>query len=691
VFCIPHNAELNAYWDRVEDRLFKIRSCMDIAGVRRRPELFAPELDPHMLVRMRAAGLSLDDIMNVTSGHLPPYRFSYLIEKAKQHAGLVQSFGSQVQSALEKRDGEELARLRAVHEQNLLQLRRRSTQLEIDAAEDAIAGLRSQQAAVQYRKDYFASLSTTGLLASESKQQQFQREAGSYRTMAGTAQVLSSILSIIPDIGAWTAMKFGGSQLGAAGRSVAEGFSALAAFGDTQASMAGAEAANRRRDQDWQHQVETSRRELAQLDKQIAVAEIRRDIAVQAQEAHDRSIDQSQELFELMRDRFTSFGRLTWLSGELQKLHRMAFNAALSMARLAEQAYRFERPDQALQEGLSGNYWDAGNAGLLAGDRLMLDLHSLERAFVETNYRTHEIEQSFSLARFNPEALWKLKTEHVCEFEIPEWFFDLTYPGHYRRRVRAVRLTLPCVVGPHANIGATLRLNASHIRMEPRLESSVPVPPRHTTSVATSLGQGDAGVFEFSFRDERYMPFEGAGVNGRWQLTLPSAVQPFDYSTISDVILRISYTAEEDSTLREAVESATDGVLAYLTDPGATRILSIRDEFPVAWNALLEERATTLEIGEVHLPFFLSAFELDPVQLDLLVTPRDATTYPAVTSPTAAEIKPGADEESGLYRLARTKPATSFVGDHPIAISGLVASGVDDILVRAVLKRTPRP
>ena len=38
---------------------------MDIAGARRKLELFAPEIDPRMLVRMKAAGLSLDDVMNV--------------------------------------------------------------------------------------------------------------------------------------------------------------------------------------------------------------------------------------------------------------------------------------------------------------------------------------------------------------------------------------------------------------------------------------------------------------------------------------------------------------------------------------------------------------------------------------------------------------------------------------------------
>ena len=128
MFCIPGNTELLAYWDRVEERLYKIRNCMDISGVRRRFDLFAPEIDPRMLMRMKAAGLSLDDVMNATTGNVPPYRFPYLIDKAKQHASLVQRFGSQLLSTLEKRDAEELARLRTVHEQNLLKMRSKMTE-----------------------------------------------------------------------------------------------------------------------------------------------------------------------------------------------------------------------------------------------------------------------------------------------------------------------------------------------------------------------------------------------------------------------------------------------------------------------------------------------------------------------------------------------------------------------------------
>jgi hypothetical protein len=34
-------------------------------------------------------------------------------------------------------------------------------------------------------------------------------------------------------------------------------------------------------------------------------------------------------------------------------------------------------------------------------------------------------------------------------------------------------------------------------------------------SIATSHAQNDSGMFELNFRDERYLPFEGAGAISR--------------------------------------------------------------------------------------------------------------------------------------------------------------------------------
>ena len=42
------------------------------------------------------------------------------------------------------------------------------------------------------------------------------------------------------------------------------------------------------------------------------------------------------------------------------------------------------------------------------------------------------------------------------------------------------------------------------------------------------------------------LPFEGNGVDTTWSLSLPPAANPFDFSSITDVMLTIDYTALAD-------------------------------------------------------------------------------------------------------------------------------------------------
>ena len=57
--------------------------------------------------------------------------------------------------------------------------------------------------------------------------------------------------------------------------------------------------------------------------------------------------------------------------------------------------------------------------------------------------------------------------------------------------------------------------------------------PIPTTAIAVGQGQNDSGVFELNFRDERYLPFEGAGAISQWRLELPQNFRQFDYQTIT--------------------------------------------------------------------------------------------------------------------------------------------------------------
>jgi hypothetical protein len=636
VFCIPDNKELRAYWDRVAARLHNIRNCRDITGVRRIPELFGPEIDPRLLIKMKAAGLSLEDVLSTTPGSVPPYRFTYLMERARQYTATVKEFGNALLSALEKRDAEALNRLRTVHEQHLLKLRTRLQELEIANAQQTLASLQLQRQTQGYRRDYYATLSQTGLTGWERTLQGSQHSANALVLTAGVLSGGAGILSLLPQLGAPTAMKYGGVELNSSLKGWALMARDTAKIAELVASSAKIEAEFQRRDDEWKHQAAVAQREFDQIDRQVAAAEIRVALAERSLEVHNESVAQTEELFEFYQDRFTSADLYTTLSKRLHQLHRDAFNAAFSMAAMAERAYRFERPEDSTTR-LSPGQWNPATGGLLAGEQLQLDLQALERKYLETDVRRFEIEQSFSLAQFDPAALVALREQGDCTFLVPEVFYDLAYPGHYRRRIKAVRLNVPCVAGPFVNVSATLKLLDSRIRLDPDSEA-VAVPARHSVSIAASSGQNDAGVFEFSFRDERYMPFEGGGAVSTWQLSLPKTFRLFDYETIADVILRISYSALNDEDLRANVEDATGeaerAILGYLQTNELQAVVSMRRDQPDTFVRLTRsppDTAVPFSIERRRLPWFIGERPLTIAAAHVLLRTSRREDAPTLT------------------------------------------------------------
>jgi hypothetical protein len=162
-------------------------------------------------------------------------------------------------------------------------------------------------------------------------------------------------------------------------------------------------------------------------------------------------------------------------------------------------------------------------------------------------------------------------------------------------------------------VGATLTLASSKLRNQAQAGPTFlqEVPRRRSVSIATSTAQADSGVFEFSFRDERYMPFEGAGAVSSWKLSLPKSFRQFDYHTINDVIVHISYTAEENSDLRRIVEAQnnrTEGaLLRYFSTQSSERALSLRQDFSSALNRLQHSAVDTpvrIQITDKYLPIF---------------------------------------------------------------------------------------
>jgi hypothetical protein len=678
IFCVPRNDRMLGYWDRVADRLYKLRHCMDIEGVVRQLPLFAPPIDPGLLVGGTAAGLSLEDILSVTGGSLPPYRFRYLVEKAKGFAATVQAFGAALLSALEKRDAEELAKLRNVHQKNILALTTEFRSNEFKVAEESFEIALRRQAAAQYRKDYYRGLISAGMSGYEFTQTLAQSSVIAVKLTQLLLATASGLSFLLPQVGSPFAMTYGGEEVGESLRGFSGAVGFIGQLAELTATAAGMAAGFERREQGWDHQMKLAEHDLRTIEKELAVAELRKAIASRSVELHEKAKEQHDEVMEYFADKFSNLGLYTHLSRTLQQLHREAYNNALSLARMAEQAYRFERPGD--NTVFVGGEWDASRSGLLAGERLLMGLHNMDKRFIETNARPCEINQSFSLAQIDPKALIDFKEIGQCKFEIPELYFDLFYPGQYRRRIRAVRLTIPCITGPYTNVSAKLTLLKSYIRKEATTGKAglFEVPPGRTASVATSTAQGDAGVFELSFRDERYMPFEGAGAVSEWRLELPSHFRPFDYQSINDVFLNISYEAEESSTLRQQVESrnatVVGGLLNYLSNNRLSRVFSLRQEFSSAFNRLVESTAgtpATFDITDRHFPLFLQGRPLTVASATMVLAVDDRSPVGSVS------ISVNGTAVTGFSNPTNPpSPADSFGGLPTKALGGAFAAGL---------------
>jgi Tc toxin complex TcA C-terminal TcB-binding domain len=157
-FCIPRNDKLLGYWDTVADRLFKIRHCMNIAGVVRPLALFDPPIDPGMLVKAAAAGIDIGSIVSGLNQPIGPVRCLLLIQKALELCGEVRNLGNAVLSALEKGDAEHLALIRQRHEIQIQQMVQEVRFLQWKSSQEATTSLLTSRATALERLHYYQRL-----------------------------------------------------------------------------------------------------------------------------------------------------------------------------------------------------------------------------------------------------------------------------------------------------------------------------------------------------------------------------------------------------------------------------------------------------------------------------------------------------------------------------------------------------
>lgn len=445
---------------------------------------------------------------------------------------------------------------------------------------------------------------------------------------AGLALIPQSKVHIQP-MGCGATVEFGGRNLkfntealAAVARTVADQFS-------FQANKAGKLGAYSRRELEWTFQSNSAKSEINQIFKQVRGAQIREAIAKKEYDNHQVQMANAKQIVDFLQGndvgpsvptKETTIGFYALMKRDVKALYAKAFQLAFEVAKKAERCLQHELGDASLSY-IQYNYLD-GNEGLLAGEKLLFDVKTMEMAYHDRNQREYELTKHVSLRQVDPLALVQLRATGTCTFTLPEELFDIDGPGHYFRRAKSIAVTIPCVVGPYTSVNCTLSLQKSQIR--------VSADPGKTyarqgsddlrfndyygaiQSIVTSSGQADGGLFD-SNPGERYLPFERVGVAGsQWQATLPSDVKQFDFDTITDLILHVRYTAREGGEpLKAAVIHNLQIKIDKAQTVGSVCLYSVRHDFPSAWAKFKTTSTLSLGLTEELYPFWSQGRTID--------------------------------------------------------------------------------
>jgi hypothetical protein len=630
----PLNPRLIELYDHTADRLQLVHACVDARRLRNgHPGSDMPYFGDNPL--REGWRTTAQTCVDETEWCLPhsPYRFMSLIQKALELASGVREFGAGFQSACEKGDAEYLASLHAVNDREMLTLGLAIRQDQWRDADWQIQALQQTKDLNQTNLNYFTGMYQNDLINDEIQHQVLATTAMQTRTGANTVQAAGEAMKIIPDL--FLGFPCTDTQI-PIGTKLAGVFETIgrvmSIFADIQSATSALDltlASWQRRSDDWLHQTQTLSIEIEQVELQILGAQRRRAQALHELNNLQRQFEQSTEILNFLRDKFTSDRLFLWLQKETAGLYRQMYELALQGARQAERAFNFER-GHTTRRFIPESTWDTLHEGLLAGERLELALRRMEKAYLDENIREHELTKQFSLRLQFPGAYLRLRTTGYCEIDIPEWMFDLDYPGHYMRRIRNISVTLPCVTGPYTGVHCRLTLLSSMTRVDPSIRppaqhccrdrqdrngyEACPEDPRIVRqyaareSIATSSGQNDSGMFELNFREERYLPFEFLGAICRLRIELPPENNYFDLESLSDLVIQMNYTSREGGpALRRAASESAQGRL-----PGdGWAFFDVRTDFPDAWQVFRtgRERKLDLKFRRNLFPFIPGAPE----------------------------------------------------------------------------------
>ena len=557
-FNVPRNENLMKFWDTVADRLYKIRNSLNIEGVKRMLALFAPPIDPGMMVKARGAGLSISDILADSGAALPHYRFKVIVAKALEIARDLRKMQESLLQALKDKDAEALRQLRLQHKLSAKKLSQSIYEIEMKELETEAASLEIEKEKKAKKQEHHKS---------NIEKLKTDFENGYAKTMQGVADLrekvemakrIASALYSIPDMDAggivnafggidFHVAAYGGRKLGEAAITMAESYLSKAMEKEAAALQKKAKGEEKKETAAETMEEAISASEVSQTDKQIIINTIRQQHIEKEQELLEKEIERIEEEYDFLSDKFTSKDLYEWQVKQLIKLSKTMCKLATRVAKMAEKCYHFEIGDTDMGNAksfISNSYWDGAYSGLLSADRLIAGLHAMEVTYMENDKNEQKITWPVSLKKLKIELNELSSNDNGnavfsalknCSFGIDSENIRSKL-GIDFCRIRDVRLR---VIAPNftgLSLNAKLTMDSNTLKFgSNEIQNRIGV-----QTMATGMANSDCGRFDFNFKSDKFSFFEGAGLDSSWHLTIDDS----ELTSIDDVVLYISFTAK---------------------------------------------------------------------------------------------------------------------------------------------------
>ncbi|HHZ8352994.1 TPA: neuraminidase-like domain-containing protein [Morganella morganii] len=559
LFLPQQNEKLLGYWQTLEMRLFNLRNNLAIDGQPLSLPVFAAPADPAALLSAAAAASGGSKALPSVD-RIPAMRFPQALESARSLTGQLMQFGSTLQGMIERQDAEAMSELlqNQAGELMLSSLRMQEQALaELDAEKKT---LEQSRAGAQSRFDSYRTLYDENISAAEQQTMAMNISSSVLGASAEALHLAAAAADMAPNV---FGMAVGGSRWGSIPKAIGIGLGLTAsAVRITSDNISQSEAWRRRR-QEWEIQKNSAESEVKQIDAQLEALAVRRTATEMQRDYLELQQAQTQAQLEFLQRKFSNKALYSWLRGRLAAIYYRFYDLTATRCMMAEEAYKWLTGETTRY--IKPGAWQSSNAGLMAGESLLLNLAEMEQAWLKWDRRALEVTRTVSLAEvYNGYDTPVNLAEKIADllkssgsgqdaaktglsmttdkrlhaaFNLKALKIAEDYPADLgkTRRIKQISVTLPALVGPYQDVRAVLSYGGGT-----KL-------PDGCKAIAVSHGMNDSGQFQLDFNDGRWLPFEGIKVDDDNSLFLsfPGATgdkQKALLLSLSDIIVHIRYT-----------------------------------------------------------------------------------------------------------------------------------------------------